>query len=980
VTCNANFMVSDTIKPVISCPPGLILCSNDTIILGEPNATDNCGTPIITNNAPSIFPAGTTMVTWTATDPSGNSASCVQSVTINAGPNAYAGADAIICQGTANYQVTDAVATNYSSLLWTTSGLGTLQNPATINPIYIPQIGETGNILLTLTVNGIAPCGVVADQKLLTIIPAPIVSAGLDDTICSGQDFTISASFAGYYNSLQWSSSGTGTFSNPSILYPTYFPSVSDIEQGSVILTLTASGSEPCASQSDQMVLVIIKSSTANAGPDGNTCMGIPYTILQASAQNYTSLQWNHNGSGNLSGSNTLIPTYTPAINETGVVTITLSVTGSTDCGNSSDTMELTIFPNPSVNAGPDTAICGALPFIPALAAATGADSILWTSSGTGTFDNPNLLHPTYTPGDSDLLNGSVSLSITAFGYGNCGIQSDNLILYLIQPVSAYAGADTTACSNSPITLNGAAASNFLSLLWTHNGMGLLSNEATLTPTYTPAENESGLITFILDASGAPACGHAIDTLMMQIMPAPYVNAGPGINRCDAGPVEITHATALNYSLLFWTTTGTGSFSDPSALNPVYFPSTEDISAGSVILTITASAASPCGPDSSQVNITFGKVPTIEAGPDASSCSALPYTLSGASASGYSRLEWKHNGTGTLNDSSLLNPTYIPGLSEIGTITFTLTAHGILPCSELTASDQFTLTISQPVLVDAGPDQVLPTGYVANLNGTVTAGSGSYAVQWKPVDLLNDPSSLNTSSLPLNSSTLFSLHVIDLITGCEGTDSMKVVIGSENLPPVANPDYDTASVSQPAIIQILENDYDPDGTITSVTITTDPQHGIAILNADNTITYTPFSGFDGTDTLIYKICDNGMPVLCDTALVVIRVFGERPFDDITIYNFLTPNEDTHNDVWTIDNIQYWPENEVLIFNRWGDRIREFKHYNNTTTVWDGTNEAGRPVPDGTYFYIVKVRHEDGNTGLMKEDALSGFIMVKSNRK
>jgi hypothetical protein len=52
---------------------------------------------------------------------------------------------------------------------------------------------------------------------------------------------------------------------------------------------------------------------TGNAGPDGLTCQTNPFTVKQASASNYSSIHWYSSGTGILTGSTTLSPTYTPA-------------------------------------------------------------------------------------------------------------------------------------------------------------------------------------------------------------------------------------------------------------------------------------------------------------------------------------------------------------------------------------------------------------------------------------------------------------------------------------------------------------------------------------------------------------------------------------------------------------------------------------------------------------------------------------------
>ncbi len=82
--------VEDTTAPVItSCPepkevsadPGV--CSASNVELGMPTATDNCNSEVsVTNDAPEEFPLGETTVTWTVTDNAGNTATCIQLVTV----------------------------------------------------------------------------------------------------------------------------------------------------------------------------------------------------------------------------------------------------------------------------------------------------------------------------------------------------------------------------------------------------------------------------------------------------------------------------------------------------------------------------------------------------------------------------------------------------------------------------------------------------------------------------------------------------------------------------------------------------------------------------------------------------------------------------------------------------------------------------------------------------------------------------------
>ena len=83
--------VVDTTSPSITAPADLLLESTSDVTsvdLGSPTVNDLVDTsPTVTNNAPTAFPIGTTVVIWTVTDFSGNSASSFQTVTITESPN-----------------------------------------------------------------------------------------------------------------------------------------------------------------------------------------------------------------------------------------------------------------------------------------------------------------------------------------------------------------------------------------------------------------------------------------------------------------------------------------------------------------------------------------------------------------------------------------------------------------------------------------------------------------------------------------------------------------------------------------------------------------------------------------------------------------------------------------------------------------------------------------------------------------------------
>ncbi|WP_125721027.1 PKD domain-containing protein [Flavobacterium ustbae] len=73
-------------------------------------------------------------------------------------------------------------------------------------------------------------------------------------------------------------------------------------------------------------------------------------------------------------------------------------------------------------------------------------------------------------------------------------------------------------------------------------------------------------------------------------------------------------------------------------------------------------------------------------------------------------------------------------------------------------------------------------------------------------------------------------------------------------------------------------------------------------------------------------------------------------DCFKIYNEFSPNDDGQNDTFYIDCIERYPDNQLEIFNRWGNLVYYKKGYDNT---WDGKADgSAKTLPEGTYFYIL----------------------------
>jgi gliding motility-associated-like protein len=116
-------------------------------------------------------------------------------------------------------------------------------------------------------------------------------------------------------------------------------------------------------------------------------------------------------------------------------------------------------------------------------------------------------------------------------------------------------------------------------------------------------------------------------------------------------------------------------------------------------------------------------------------------------------------------------------------------------------------------------------------------------------------------------------------------------------------------------------------------------------NLSNATIFNPTTSPLFTSTYILSVTDINSCINADTVVVTVIVVST----DISISTVFSPNGDGINDNWFIKNISIYPENEVTVFNIYGNEVFHKKGYNND---WQGTYN-GNSLPDGTYFYIVK---------------------------
>jgi gliding motility-associated-like protein len=195
-----------------------------------------------------------------------------------------------------------------------------------------------------------------------------------------------------------------------------------------------------------------------------------------------------------------------------------------------------------------------------------------------------------------------------------------------------------------------------------------------------------------------------------------------------------------------------------------------------------------------------------------------------------------------------------------------------------------------------------------------------------------------------------------LTDGC--TDAMFVIVNCEDNQEeqlLAIDDSVFTKSNIPITIKILNNDIIPDGILTDFYLVDYVTNGALIYTAPTDIHYTPQKDFCGTDYFEYAICNN---YGCDSAVVTIEVKCVK----LIIHNGFSPNGDGINDVFTIEGIEDFPNNELTIYNRWGNLVYHAKGYDNT---WGGDWQGGQ-LPNGTFFYLL----DDG-----EGETFSGYLQL-----
>ncbi len=242
---------------------------------------------------------------------------------------------------------------------------------------------------------------------------------------------------------------------------------------------------------------------------------------------------------------------------------------------------------------------------------------------------------------------------------------------------------------------------------------------------------------------------------------------------------------------------------------------------------------------------------------------------------------------GPANGTAVVNPstgvvTYTPNSGFSGTDTFTYTVATTYGAVSNVATvtikvheppianpDSATTAEETPVTIDVLANDTDPSG------ATIIPSSVTITTQPAHGTVSVDPSTGNVLYSPAfnySGTDTFKYTITDTngVTSAPGLVTITITFVPKA--PVAANDVAGTAVNTPVTVNVLANDIDYDSTLvpSSVTITTAPLNGTAVVNANGTITYTPNAGFTGADELSYTVKD-ALGLTSNVATLELRV-------------------------------------------------------------------------------------------------------------
>ncbi|TDD75179.1 HYR domain-containing protein [Flavobacterium caseinilyticum] len=515
-TANQNIIVDDTTIPTITAPAAVTGttnggCTSTNVVLGLLTVSDNCtatGTLIVTNDAPTAFPIGSTTVTWTVKDAANNIATATQTVTVTdniaptiTAPVAKTGTTNVGCTSTNVVLGLPTVSDNCTA----TGSLIVTNNAPTAFPIGITTVTWTVKDAANNTAT--ATQTITVTDNITPTITAPVAKTGTTNLGCTSTNVILGSPTVAD----NCTATAGLTVTNDA---PAAFPI------GSTTVTWTVKDAANNIATATQTVTVtdniapaitapVAKTGTTNLGcTSTNVILGSPTVADNCTATagltvtndapaafpiGITTVTWTVKDAAN----NTATATQTVTVTDNIAPTITAPVakTGTTNVGCTSANV---ILGSPTV-ADNCTATAGLTVTNDAPAAfPIGSTTVTWTVKDAAN----NTATATQTVTVTDNIAPTITAPVAKTGTTNLGCTSTNVILGL-----PTVSDNCTATAGLTVTNDAPAAFPIGSTTVTWTVKDAANNIATATQTVTVTDNIAPTITAPVAKTGTTNVG-----------------------------------------------------------------------------------------------------------------------------------------------------------------------------------------------------------------------------------------------------------------------------------------------------------------------------------------------------------------------------------------------------------------------------------------------------------------------------------------
>jgi len=289
------------------------------------------------------------------------------------------------------------------------------------------------------------------------------------------------------------------------------------------------------------------------------------------------------------------------------------------------------------------------------------------------------------------------------------------------------------------------------------------------------------------------------------------------------------------------------------------------------------------------------------------------------------------------------------GGTDTATVTIAVAAVNDPPSAQ---DDSDSTDENTPVNIDVLPNDSDPDGDNLTVQSVTQPDNGSV--------INNGTDILYTPNADFNGVDIFTYTISDG-SGETATATVAVTVAAVNDPPIAQDDSDSTDEDTPAVIDVLPNDFDPDGDTLTVQSVTQPANG-TVANNGTDVVYTPDAAFNGIDVFTYTISDGSGGTATATVTVAVAAINDPP---VALNDSVVTGEDAAVTILVLPNDSD-PEGDSL-------SVESMTQPLHGAVVSNGTSIIYTPAPDyvgpDSFSYTISDGYGGTSTAIVSIDVL-----------